>query len=123
MLNLKKQSRFLIMSRSLYKLPFLNREVIVKSLQRKNRKTITFYQRNSLVPFCFVRKVLSIYQGSFFKSYNYYQIQLGLCLGQFTFTRRKPKHKIKVSATVKKRVKNKNKVKVLNFTKKGFFSK
>jgi len=109
------------MSRSFYKLPYLSKEILLNSVLRKRRKNITLYQRNTCVPFCFIKKTLKIHQGARFKSYNYFKIQLGLCLGEFTLTRRIPRHKAKIQIKVKKRIKNKNKVIVFNLKKKGFF--
>ena len=111
------------MSRSLYKLPFLNNEVILKSLKlkRKNRRNITFYQKNTKVPFCFINKNLSIYQGSFFKSYKFRKKPLGLTMGEFIFTRKQFRSKNKGVQKVKKIKKNTQSVKKLNFTRNGFF--
>jgi len=113
------------MSRSLYKLPFLSREVIKKSVKKKwkRKKNITFFQRNTKVPFSFIKKNLNIHQGLFFKSYNFYKMQVGLRLGEFTFTRRKPNHKKKANmkVSVTKTVKKRYNVKTFNLKKNGFF--
>ena len=109
------------MSRSSYKLPYLSKEILLNSVAGKKQKNITLYQRNTRVPFFFIKKNLNIHQGSRFKSYNYFKIQLGLYLGEFTLTRRKPRHKAKMQVKIKKKIKNRNKVIVLNLKKKGFF--
>lgn len=117
------------MSKSLYKLPYLNNEVLLKSLKlrkKKKEKTITFYQRNSLVPFVFIKKALEIHQGTRFKSYNFGKIQLGFKLGEFTVTRRKPKFPSKSLKLKKKRKTNLNLRSsklgtIKQLKKKGFF--
>jgi ribosomal protein S19 len=92
------------MSKSQYKLPFIGREMLLKSFKRK-KKNITFYQRNTLVPFCFVNKEFDIHQGLRFKSYRYRYNQLGLKLGEFAKTRLTPRHKGKRLKIAKKRPK------------------
>lgn len=116
------------MSKSLYKLPYLNNEVLLKSLKlkKKKEKTIIFHQRNSLIPFVFIKKVLEIHQGLRFKNYNFGKIQLGFRLGEFTVTRRKPKHTSKRIKLKKKRKINMNFKSaklgtVKQLKKKGFF--
>lgn len=95
------------MSRSHYKIPYINREVILKSFQdQKNKKnTVTFYKKNSAIPFIFINKTLLIYKGSDFKSYNYYKEHLGLKLGEFALTRKQVKHTGKKKKISKKRIK------------------
>lgn len=92
------------MSKSLYKLPFIGREMLLKSFNRK-KKNITFHERNTLIPFCFINKEFDIHQGLRFKSYNYRYRQLGLKLGEFAKTRLSPRHKGKRLKISKKRQK------------------
>jgi len=100
------------MSKSLYKIPFISREMFMKSFSldknkkaRKKKKTIFFHQRNTLVPFCFANKEFQIHQGLRFKSYNYRRKQLGLKLGEFAKTRVNTRHKGKRLKISKKRQK------------------
>jgi len=92
------------MSKSLYKLPFIGHEMLIKCF-RKKKKNITFYQRNTTIPFCFVNKEFEIHQGVRFKSYTYRYKQLGLKLGEFAKTRATSRHKGKRLKITKKRTK------------------
>lgn len=125
------------MSRSQYKLSFLSKEVLLKSLKKKKEKHIKFYQRNSIIPSCFINKVLEISKGGGlvpdhlkakgegprFKIYNYKNTQLGLKLGEFSPTRRKAKHAGKKLKGLSKKRKSKSSNKLMNFKKKGFFTR
>lgn len=92
------------MSKSLYKQPFIGREMLLKCFKKKKEHTF-FFERNTLVPFCFVNKRLEIQQGAGFKSYIYRKRQMGLKLGEFAKTRSKAGHKGKRLKISKKRPK------------------
>lgn len=92
------------MSKSQYKIPFIGYEMFLKCFQKK-KKNITFYQRNTLVPYCFGNENLEIHQGKTFKSYSYRKAQFGLKLGEFAKTRSKSNHRGKRLKIKKKRSK------------------
>ena len=92
------------MSKSLYKVPFIGREMLLKCFKKK-RKNVSFHERNTKVPFCFVNQILEIHQGIGFKSYTYRKKQMGLKLGEFAKTRATAGHKGKRLKISKKRPK------------------
>jgi ribosomal protein S19 len=92
------------MSKSHYKIPFIGREMLIKCFKKK-KKYISFHERNTLVPFCFVNQELEIHQGIGFKSYTYRKKQMGLKLGEFAKTRANASHKGKRLKISKKRQK------------------
>lgn len=94
------------MSKSQYKIPYIGREMLLKCFKKK-KKNITFFNRNTLVPFCFVNQELEIHQGVGFKSYTYRKKQMGLKLGEFAKTRANAGHKGKRVRISKKRQKSK----------------
>ena len=94
------------MSKSLYKIPFIGREMLIKFFKKK-KKNVSFHERNTLVPFCFVNQDLEIHQGIGFKSYTYRKKQMGLKLGEFAKTRANASHKGKRVKISKKRQKSK----------------
>jgi len=94
------------MSKSLYKIPFIGREMLMKCFKKK-KKNVSFHERNTLVPFCFVNQDLEIHQGIGFKSYTYRKKQMGLKLGEFAKTRANASHKGKRVKISKKRQKSK----------------
>ncbi len=80
-------------------MPYIGREMLIKCFKKK-KKYISFFERNTLVPFCFVNQDLEIHQGIGFKSYTYRKKQMGLKLGEFAKTRSNAKHsgkKLKIS--------------------------
>lgn len=85
-------------------MPFIGREMLIKCFKKK-RKNVSFYERNTLIPFCFVNKEFEIHQGIGFKSYTYRKKQLGLKLGEFAKTRSHAKHSGKRFKISKKRPK------------------
>jgi ribosomal protein S19 len=90
------------MSKSLYKIPFIGREMLLKCF-RKKKKNVKFYEKNTTVPFCFVNQELEIYQGNEFKYYTFRKKQMGLKLGEFAKTRTNAKHSGKRLTISKKR--------------------
>lgn len=72
---------------------------------KKKKSHPSFFERNTLVPFCFVNQDLEIHQGIGFKSYTYRKKQMGLKLGEFAKTRSKSGHKGKRLKISKKRPK------------------
>lgn len=98
------------MSKSLYKLPYISREMFIKCFNYKKKKNkkknLSFYNRNSLLPFCFVNKELQIHQGLYFKKYTYRKKQLGMKLGEFAKTRAVAGHRGKRLKLSKKRQKS-----------------
>jgi len=85
-------------------MPYLGREMLIKCFKKK-KKNISFFERNTLVPFCFVNQDLEIHQGIGFKSYTYRKKQMGLKLGEFAKTRANAVHKGKRIKISKKRIK------------------
>ena len=101
-------------------MPFIGREMLLKCFKKK-RKNVSFYERNTSVPFCFVNQVLEINQGREFKSYTYRKKQMGLKIGEFAKTRATAAHKGKRLKISKKRQKVK---KVFTYDLKSkFFTK
>lgn len=92
------------MSKSKHKIPFIGYEMFLKCFQKKE-KNIVFFQRNTLVPYCFTNINFEIYRGKGFKSYNYRNPQLGLKLGEFAWTRSRSNHRGKRLKIKKKRQK------------------
>jgi ribosomal protein S19 len=91
------------LSRSLHKAPYISREVLLHCRVDRNRNNVTFFQRNSTIPFCFCQKTFNIHQGNRFKSYRYARFHQGIKVGQFTLTRRRSKFVSKRPRIVKKR--------------------
>ena len=83
-------------------MPYIGREMMLKCF-RKKRKNVFFYEKNTLVPFCFVNKELKIFKGLDFKKYTYRKKQLGMNLGEFAKTRATAYHKGKRLKITKKR--------------------
>lgn len=93
------------MSKSLYKTPYIGREMLIKCLKKK-KNNVYFYNKNTLVPFCFVNQNLEINRGREFKSYTYRKKQMGLKLGEFVKTRTDAGHNGKRLKVTKKRPKS-----------------
>lgn len=92
------------MSKSQYKVPYIGREMLLKCFKKK-KNNVSFFQRNTLIPFVFVNKEFQIHQGLRFKSYKYRHNQLGLKLGEFAKTRVTARHRGKRLKISKKRQK------------------
>lgn len=72
---------------------------------KKKKNNVSFFNKNTLVPFCFVNQDLEIYKGKQFKTYTYRKKQMGLKLGEFANTRSHAGHSGKRVKITKKRQK------------------
>jgi len=74
------------MKRSIWKLPFIHSVFFKKS--NPLRHPINIMIRNSIIPFCYLNKHITIYNGIWCLGLDITKFQTGFKFGEFAFTKR-----------------------------------
>ena len=83
------------MSRSQKKIPFFQKNLLKKTLNKKDYRTIKLWSRSSTILSEFVGYTFDIHNGKSFVSIQVIEEMIGHKLGEFASTRKQVKHKLK----------------------------
>jgi len=83
------------MSRSQKKVPFFQKNLLKKTLNKKDYRTIKLWSRSSTILSEFVGYTFDIHNGKSFVSIQVIEEMIGHKFGEFASTRKQVKHKLK----------------------------
>ena len=83
------------MSRSQKKIPFFQKNLLKKTLNKKDYRTIKLWSRSSTILSEFVGYTFDIHNGKSFVSIQVIEEMIGHKFGEFASTREQVKHKLK----------------------------
>ena len=83
------------MSRSQKKIPFFQKNLLKKTLNKKDYRTIKLWSRSSTILSEFVGYTFDIHNGKSFVSIQVIEEMIGYKFGEFASTRKQVKHKLK----------------------------